>query len=152
MWLAKFQRMVDELPDKYLEPQPLEPQDKALLLPDSKPVGQLTEEEKRLYGVSLQLHDSLVLEEEAHQALRQQETAHSPDVCDRVHKDMYRRQSEIMLVLGIVLMSLGERLGFDDYMIDGYDIYAVPEAVNECSRSARWMAQEQVNFVNRLES
>lgn len=132
MWLAKLQRMIEELPDKYLEPKPLDPQDKALLSLDSKPIGQITEEEKRLYGVSRQLYDSLCLEAEANQALHEQGTLHSSDVCRRFHEQMSLKEEELALVISIVLRSLGERLGFEDeYVIDGYDIYIVTKSMTE---------------------
>ena len=130
MWLAKLAKMMNELPEKYLEPQPLDPKDKVLLPPDSKPVGQTTEEEKRLYGVCRQLRDSLCLEDETHQALHEQGMPHSPDVCQRFGEQVDLKKEELMLVMGILLRTLGEHFGFEnDYMIDGYDIYTVTETM-----------------------
>ena len=126
MWLAKLKRMMDELPDKYLEPKPLEPEDKLLLSLNAKPIGQITEEEKRLYGVSRRLEDAMVLEEEAHQALHIENEDHSSELYERLYSDMERRRYELMTVVSVLLMSLGERLGHDNaYMIDGDDVYAI---------------------------
>ena len=128
MWLAKLARMMDELPEKYLEPLPLDPQDKAFLSPDAKPVGQITEEEKRLYGVSRQLHDSLRLEDEAHQSLHEQGMLHLPDVCRRFNERAFLKEEECTLVMDILLRTMGERLGPENiYRINGYDIYMVTE-------------------------
>ena len=122
--------MIAELPEKHLEPKPIDPQDKFILPPNSKPVSQITEEEKRLYGICRQLGDSFNQELEAYTSLRINNKEHSPDVCQRFSEQMMIKEDELFLVSGILLRSIEERLGFErEYVIDNLDIYAVSDNV-----------------------
>lgn len=127
MWLAKLQRMIDELPEQYLQAGPGDPEAMMLIPPGSKPVSQLTEEEKRLNGVYNQLWDAAHLEFEAHVALYgEDESKHPPEACRKFAEQMRPRDEEAQLVSAILARSLKERLGFEnEYIIDNYDVYAV---------------------------
>ncbi len=128
MWLAKLKRMMDELPERYLQPEAGDPEELALIPPGSKPVSQLTEEEQRLDGVCRQLYDMAELEFDAHKALHgQDESTHPPGACLKHNAQMRLREEEMELVWGILMRSLNERLGFEnDHVVDGHDVYAIP--------------------------
>jgi len=133
MWLAKLERMMKELPEEYLEPEPIDPEDAALIPAGSEPISQLTEEEKRLNGVYRQIENLIILEEEAHEELhRQSHVTISPDVCQDHKMHMFLLEEEMVLVLSILMRSMEERLGFgSDYTIDGDDIYAIPSSLSD---------------------
>jgi len=128
MWLAKLKRMMDELPEKYLQVKPADPQILTLIPPGSKPVSQLTEEEKRLDGVFHQLLNSANLETEAHIALYgEDESKHPPEACRKYNDQMESRDEEMQIISAILRRSLRERLGFEnEYIINNYDVYAIP--------------------------
>ena len=128
MWLAKLKRMLDELPEQYLQPVPVDSEAVILIPPGSKPVSRLTEEEKRLYGAYNQLCDAVCREAEAHRALYgQDDSKHPPEACHKFAEQMRPRDEEAQLVLAILARSLKERLGFEnEYIIDNHDVYAVP--------------------------
>ena len=127
MWLAKIKRMMDELPEQYLQPKPVDPEAMMLIPPGSKPVSQLTEEEMRLNGVARQLNDTALLEHEAHIALYgQDESEHPLEACRKHNEQIRSRDEELEIVLDILIRSFKERLGFEnEYIIDGYDIYVI---------------------------
>lgn len=136
MWLAKLKRMMDELPEQYLQARPGDPEELALILPGSEPVGQLTEEEKRLDGVCCQLWNAANLEAEAHKALHhsqgQDESQHPPEACLRHKAQMDHREEEIQMISAILMRSLIERLGSEnDYVVAGHDVYAIPSVLDE---------------------
>ncbi len=133
MWRAKLQRMMDELPEKYLQVDPESPNELMPLPPGSKPAGPLTDEEIRLDGVCRQLWEAAILEGEAHRALHGQDfRKHPPEACLKHNQGMVLREQEIQLVSGILLRSLGERLGFENgYAIKGHDVYTVPPVLDD---------------------
>lgn len=128
MWRDKLKRMMEELPEKYLKPKPIGSEAKMLIPPGSKPVSQLTEEEKRLDGVFRQLYDLAHLEYEAHNALYgEDENMHPEEACHKFNKQMQPRGEEMRLVSAILRRSLKERLGFEnEYLTDNHDVYSVP--------------------------
>ena len=137
MWRAKLQRMMDELPEKYLQAGPSDPEELALIPPGSKQVSRLTEEEIRLDGVCRQLWDMAHLEAEAHRALHgQDESKHPPEACLRHSKQMFYKEEEIQMISDALMRSLHERLGFEnDYAIIGHDVYAIPSAFDEALKA-----------------
>ena len=128
MWLAKFKRMMDELPETYLQPKPADPRAFMMIPPGSKPVGRVTEEEKRLDAVFRQLWASAHLEYEAHMALYgADESKHPPEACRKHGEQMKPRDEEMQIISAILLRSLRERLGLEnEYVIHNHDVYAVP--------------------------
>lgn len=136
MWLAKLKRMMDELPEQYLQPYLVNPEDFSLIPVGSKPVSQLTEEEKRLRGVVCQLNDSILREDEAHRALHDQGMAgHSQEACFNYQNKMMLKEKEVEVIAEIFYRSLEERLGYENFfIIDGYDIYAVPYKKVTCNQ------------------
>lgn len=128
MWCAKLKKMMDELPERYLQPEPVSSGAMMLIPPGSKPVSQLMEEEKKLNGVYNQLWDAACREAEAHSTLYgEDESKHPPEACRKFAEQMRPREDEMQLVLDIFAMSLKERLGFEnEYIIDNYDVYAIP--------------------------
>lgn len=127
MWRDKLTRMMDELPEKYLQAGQSDPEELSLIPSGSKPVSQLTEEEKRLDGVYRQLWDMALLEADAHKALYgEDESKHPLEACRKHNQQMVIRDQEIQLVIGILMRSLKERLGLEnEYVIDHHDIYVV---------------------------
>ena len=144
MWLAKLKRMMDELPEKYLQAGPSHPEELKLIPLGSKPVSRLNEEEKRLDGVCRQLWDAALLEADAHQALHGEDTSkHPPEVCLRHQAQMFHREEEMQMISAILVRSLSERLGFEnDYAIAGHDVYAIPSVLDE---AVKMMRQESGN-------
>ena len=141
MWLAKLQRMMDELPEKYLQAGPSHPEELKLIPLGSKPVSQLNEEEKRLDGGCRQLWDMANLEAEAHDALHANQ--HPSEVCLRHQAQMFHREEEIQMISAILVRSLSERLGFEnDYAIAGHDVYAISSVLDE---AVKMMRQESGN-------
>ena len=136
MWLAKLQRMMDELPEKYLQAGPSDPEELALIPLGSELVSRLTEEEKRLDGVCRQLWDMVQLEVEAHNTLH--ESQHPSEVCLRHHAQMLHREEEMQIISAILVRALSERLGFEnDYAIAGHDVYAIPTILDEALRAMK---------------
>ena len=136
MWLAKLQRMMDELPEKYLQAGPSDPEELALIPLGSELVSRLTEEEKRLDGVCRQLWDMVQLEVEAHNTLH--ENQYPSEVCLRHNAQMCHREEEMQIISAILVRSLSERLGFEnDYAIAGHDVYAIPTILDEALRAMK---------------
>lgn len=127
MWLAKLKRMMDELPEQYLQAKPGNPQALEFIPPGSKPVSRLTEEEKKLDGVCRQLWAAGNLEFKAHMALfGPDESKHPLEACQKHNEQTNVRDEEIQLISAILLRSLRERLGFEsEYVVDGHDIYVL---------------------------
>lgn len=126
MWLAKLQRMMNELPEKYLKPYPCDMQSMAMLPPDARPVSQITEEEKRLYGVANQLMDKIDLDDNAHEDLSGRRHKINESCLEHSIKQTIA-EDEVSVVRSLLNRSVRERLGSEkDYLIDGYDVYAVP--------------------------
>ena len=123
MWLAKLNRMMTELPDKYLVPQPFD----ALAVDGAKLVGQLSEEEKRLLGVCYQLGAKMELEAEAHNALYGNPDHIMTELCLRHKIQECLVQGDLSLICGILCKSIAERLSLfeSDFLYDGFDIYAI---------------------------
>lgn len=130
MWLAKLNRMMDELPGEYLQPLAANPEISELIPPGSQPVSRLTDEEKGLYGVYRQLGDFVKREDEAHIALHHQgDNQHSVDASCAEHAvALEAKADEAGLIIAILMLSLKERLGGGrDYIFDGYDIYTISD-------------------------
>lgn len=127
MWFDKIKRMMDELPEQYLQPKTVDPEIMKLILHDLKPVSQLTEEEKRLTGVGQQLADVIKREVEAYQVLhRNDDSEHSLEAWERFVDRILFIKDELKLVSDTFLISLRERLGIENYYVaDGHDIYAI---------------------------
>ena len=136
MWRAKLDRMMAELPEKYLQPRPANPEDFMQVPPGSKPVSQITEEERRLIGVYHQLIDVFRMEEEAHDVLHGQvEDGLSLEICKKHRAQALHREAELEIISLIFTRSLLERLGFEnDYIVNGSDVYAVPSVAAEIAR------------------
>ena len=145
MWLAKLKRMMDELPEKYLQANPADPQALMMIPPGSKPVGRIIEEEKRLDGVCRQLWDMALLETDAHRALHGENTSkHPPEACRKHNEDMRNRDQELQIISAILLRSLKERLGFEnEYVIDNDDIYAIPNLLDGLQILAQDLSEDQ---------
>lgn len=122
MWLAKLKRMMDEVPNKYLEPKRME---------GSRPewvklVGQLTADEARLLGVASQLEAKLQLEDDAHKALHGGGSHSMNEACLKYHTNQLLMEREIGAVVDVLFRSISERLSLpeSEFAFDGYDIYA----------------------------
>ena len=145
-WFVKIERIMSELPDKYLEPRPLNLENRTIIPPGSQPIGQLTEGEKRLMGVFHQLFDSLHLEVEAHNALHEQDTSHSPQVCREFYKQRAQKDRELWLIINNAVGSLKERFGVEnEYLIDGHDVYVFTEAMIASQRNILELTDEWPN-------
>ncbi|OGM96872.1 MAG: hypothetical protein A3J46_03810 [Candidatus Yanofskybacteria bacterium RIFCSPHIGHO2_02_FULL_41_11] len=129
MWLRKLKRMLDEVPREFLEPKYLEEPPPS----DQKPLGQLNEEEKRLWGVVRWLENKINLEENAHQTLHNYPNHNSKD-CLNYTINRYLSGVNLDYVYGILVLSLKERLVLPEcqFFIHGNDIYSFPDrAINE---------------------
>lgn len=139
MWLAKLKRMMDEVPEKYLEPERIEgPR------PDwVKLVGQLAADETRLLGVARQMEAKLQLEDDAHKALHGGGSHPMNEACLKYHINQYLMEREIGAVVDVLFRSISERLSLpeSEFAFDGADIYAFPNLEVQEMRERYELAQ-----------
>ena len=128
MWLLKLKRMMDEVPQEFLEPRYFE----GSLSPEKKLVGQLSDEEKRLLGVVYWLQRKMELEIEAHEILHDDPNYPLED-CLKFSIGQYPCECEAHLVSRILVSSIQERLSLhqSDFFFHGYEIYSSPNPVIE---------------------
>lgn len=126
MFLTKLRRMMTELPQEFMEPVYKESPPP----PEAKLVGQLTEEERRLFGVLRQLQNKINLDDDAHQVLHNARN-HNEEDCLNHQIRQYRCEFLLYCVNDILTLSLRERLSLPESMFDfdGNDIYAFPDDV-----------------------
>ena len=144
-WFDRLNRMMAEVPDRYLEPRVFD----VSLVPGSKLVGQLTEEEKRLLGVFYQISEKINLEGEAHQALHAMGDHTINEGCLSYNIRQQIQEDELMLVGHMLFRSVAERLSMpeSDFIFDSYDIYAIEMVeITDIKNSYRGYPEQIMSF------
>lgn len=108
-FFEKLERMMDEVPEKYLgDEYPEMP-----LSPDVKWVGRLTNAEKRLLSVIRWLEDMGKLEDEAHM-IAHSNSNHTRGDCIEYHEKTVPKDEFLGACVGCLTLSIRERLFLHD--------------------------------------